>query len=86
MRLTTLSIIPCLVLAGCTSTYVTYETPQGGKLVIHRRTLLSNVQMPSVKFGTNEVEMTGYSNNGMEGVNGIVEAATKGAVKGVTGK
>ena len=72
---------------GCTSTYVDYKTPNGGNLSLHRRSMLTKVDMPSVKFNPDgSVEMVGYKNDQSAAVSDAVKAACKGAVEGAIGK
>lgn len=72
---------------GCTSTYVDYKTPNGGNLSLHRRSMLTKVDMPSVKFNPDgSVEMVGYKNDQAAAVSDAVKAACKGAVEGAIGK
>lgn len=76
------------LMAGCVSTYVTYETPNGSKLSVHRRNLMVKTEIPTLKFNPDgSVEFIGYqADGGLNAVNAAIEAATKGAIKGVTGK
>lgn len=76
-----------LVTGGCTSTYVTHDTPTGSRLTVHRRSMLTKVDMPSVKFNPDgSVEMVGYKNDQSAAVSDAVKAACKGAVEGAIGK
>lgn len=77
-----------LLLTGCTSTYVTYETPNGSKLTVHRRSCLSRAEIPDLAFETNGVvRMSGYKNDGgSEAIGTIVKSAVKGGVEAAIGK
>ncbi len=80
-------LILAIGLTGCTSTYVDYKTPNGGNLSLHRRSMLTKVDMPSVKFNPDgSVEMVGYKNDQAGAVSDAVKAACKGAVEGAIGK
>jgi hypothetical protein len=85
---TGIGLILGVILAGCVSTYCTYETPNGSKLSVHRRNLFVKTEMPTLKFNPDgSVEFIGYNaDGGINAVNAAIEAATKGAIKGVTGK
>jgi hypothetical protein len=76
------------MLSGCVSTYCSYSTPNGSKLSVHRRNLFVKTEMPTLKFNPDgSVEFIGYkADGGIDAVNAAIEAATKGAIKGVTGK
>lgn len=84
--LTILTVLP--LFTGCTSTYVTYDTPNGSHLSVHRRSCIAKVELPSVKFlPDGSVELIGYQNDGGSTVvKDAVGAAVKEGVKAATGK
>jgi len=78
-----LLLASCSLLAGCTSTYVTYTTPNGSELSVHRRSALTKAEMPSVRFNPDgSVELIGYKSDQTEGVTEAIRAACKSAVEG----
>jgi carbon monoxide dehydrogenase subunit G len=89
-----LAILILASMTGCRSLYVTYDRyAADGKtkvstLSVHSRGVLYKTLAPKVTFNADgSASMEGYSSDaGQAAVSGAIEAACKGAVKGVTGK